>query len=172
MPAVYIDTATNRLLTRSVLRADDVLMVIAGATTGKVAIIRDEQLPANTNQAVAFIRPKAKDAPQFLYYWLSSQLLQEEVWLNAVQAAQPNLSLEDIGNFIMPFPPLPEQHTIATLLDRETAKIDTLTAEIEAAIAHLEEYRTALISAAVTGKIDVRDALPSATATQLPLTDL
>jgi type I restriction enzyme S subunit len=58
-----------------------------------------------------------------------------------------------------PSPPIEEQRTIATYLDRETAKIDALIAEIETGIAHLEEYRTALISAAVTGQIDVRDAL-------------
>jgi len=60
-----------------------------------------------------------------------------------------------------PSPPFEEQRAIAAYLDRETAKIDVLTAEIETGIAHLDEYRTALISAAVTGKIDVRDALPA-----------
>ena len=54
-------------------------------------------------------------------------------------------------------PPLSEQRAIAAFLDRETAKIDTLTAKVRAALERLSEYRTALISAAVTGKIDVRD---------------
>jgi restriction endonuclease S subunit len=53
-------------------------------------------------------------------------------------------------------PPVEEQRAIAAYLDRETAKIDAAVAEIETAIARLEEYRTALVSAAVTGKIDVR----------------
>jgi len=55
-------------------------------------------------------------------------------------------------------PPLPEQTAIATFLDRETAKIDSLTAEAQRAIDLLQERRTALISAAVTGQIDVRAA--------------
>ena len=56
----------------------------------------------------------------------------------------------------VPLPPLSEQTAIAAFLDRETAKIDALVTKVEEAIDRLQEYRTALISAAVTGKIDVR----------------
>jgi len=55
-------------------------------------------------------------------------------------------------------PPKDEQHRIADFLDRETAKIDALISKIQEAIERLKEYRTALISAAVTGKIDVRES--------------
>ncbi len=61
-----------------------------------------------------------------------------------------------VRNFEIAFPPLEEQQTIAAFLDRETAKFDALTAEANRAIALLQERRSALISAAVTGKIDVR----------------
>jgi len=54
-------------------------------------------------------------------------------------------------------PPLKEQRKIAAYLDRETGKIDALIGKVEGAIALLREYRAALISAAVTGKIDVRE---------------
>jgi type I restriction enzyme S subunit len=54
-------------------------------------------------------------------------------------------------------PPSPEQTAIATYLDRETNKIDNLTGKIRTAIERLQEYRIALITAAVTGKIDVCD---------------
>jgi type I restriction enzyme S subunit len=53
-------------------------------------------------------------------------------------------------------PPLPEQTAIAEFLEAELAKFDTLTAEAQRAIDLLQERRTALISAAVTGQIDVR----------------
>jgi type I restriction enzyme S subunit len=55
-------------------------------------------------------------------------------------------------------PPIDEQRAIGSFLDRETAKIDALMSKIREAITSLREYRTALISAAVTGKIDVREA--------------
>ena len=51
-----------------------------------------------------------------------------------------------------------EQRAIAAFLDRETAKIDALVAKVRAVIDRFKELRTALISAAVTGKIDVREA--------------
>ncbi|MFQ5538448.1 MAG: hypothetical protein ACE5GJ_13470 [Gemmatimonadota bacterium] len=57
----------------------------------------------------------------------------------------------------IPLPPLSEQRAIAAFLDRETTKLDTLKSKIEGAIDLLREYRTALISAAVTGGIDVQD---------------
>jgi len=61
-----------------------------------------------------------------------------------------------IGEAVFPLPPLPEQIAIAAYLDEETAIIDALVAKVETAIERLLEYRSALISAAVTGKIDVR----------------
>ena len=120
-------------------------------------MLRDSQLPANTNQAVAFIRPKEKRTSRFLYYWLSGHCIQERVRFRAVQAAQPNLSLGNIGEFVVPVLPATEQETVTAYLDRETARIDALTGKVREAIERLREYRTALISAAVTGKIDVRE---------------
>ena len=59
----------------------------------------------------------------------------------------------------IPFPPLPEQAAIAAYLDLETAKLDALVGKVEEAVERLQEYRTALITAAVTGKIDVRGSV-------------
>ena len=60
--------------------------------------------------------------------------------------------------FFIPIPPAEEQRAIAAFLDNETAKIDALIAKVRDAIDYLKELRTALISATVTGKIDVREA--------------
>ncbi|HXF66129.1 MAG TPA: hypothetical protein VNK67_05455, partial [Burkholderiales bacterium] len=62
-----------------------------------------------------------------------------------------------VRNFSPALPPEPEQRAIVAFLDRETAKIDALVAKVREAIERLKELRTALISAAVTGKIDVRE---------------
>lgn len=59
----------------------------------------------------------------------------------------------------VPAPAVPEQRAIAAFLDRETTRIDSLVAKVREAIDHLKELRTALISAAVTGKIDVREGV-------------
>jgi type I restriction enzyme S subunit len=73
-------------------------------------------------------------------------------------AAQPKLTSERLGSIKLPKPPVAEQIAIAEFLDCETAKLDLMMAKVEAAIGKLQEYRTALITAAVTGKIDVRKA--------------
>ena len=68
----------------------------------------------------------------------------------------PHISPEQINNFVIPIPPVVEQEAIVAFVGRETAKFDTLTTEAQRAIDLLQERRTALISAAVTGQIDVR----------------
>lgn len=73
----------------------------------------------------------------------------------------PHLFQEDLNKFYIPLPPGDEQVAIGEFLDRECAKLDTLTAEANRAIELLQERRSALISAAVTGKIDVRAYTPS-----------
>ncbi len=60
-----------------------------------------------------------------------------------------------LKHLIIPLPPLEEQRAIVSFLDRETERIDALSSRVEGAIERLQEYRTALITAAVTGKIDV-----------------
>ena len=90
--------------------------------------------------------------------WLGELLGIMDLNQYSVSAAQPGLAIDKIKELKVPTPSLPEQQAIATFLDHETGKIDVLIAKVEAAIVKLKEYRTALISAAVTGKIDVREA--------------
>ncbi len=73
-------------------------------------------------------------------------------------AKMPRVGWEFMGNMGFLAPPLNEQTAIATFLDRETAKIDALIEKSRRSIELMREHRTALISAAVTGKIDVREA--------------
>ena len=75
----------------------------------------------------------------------------------------PHISPGQIGNFPLPVPPLPEQAAIAAYLDVETAKLDALVGKVAEAVERLQEYRSALITAAVTGKIDVRRNIPRLT---------
>jgi type I restriction enzyme S subunit len=84
-----------------------------------------------------------------------------EEMLLASGCGQSNISQDKIRSIRVASPPLPEQTTIATYLDRETAKIDRLVETVEAAVGRLQVYRSALITAAVTGKIDVREAVTS-----------
>ena len=69
---------------------------------------------------------------------------------------QASFRVEDLYGYFIAVPPMSEQTAIREFLDRETGKVDEFTAEAERAIELLQERRTALIYAAVTGKIDVR----------------
>ncbi len=72
-----------------------------------------------------------------------------------------NIGQDTIKNLPLALPPIAEQIAIAGYLDTATAKIDRMSEKTETAIARLTEYRTTLITAATTGKIDVRGLLPS-----------
>ena len=80
-------------------------------------------------------------------------------WIDTLTygAKMPRVSPDEMACSFIPLPPLPEQTAIAAFLDHETAKLDSLIAKIREAIARLRELRAALISAAVTGRIDVRE---------------
>ncbi len=72
-------------------------------------------------------------------------------------AAREGLNFVQIGEMVLALPPANEQIAICSRLDTESAKLDALNTEAQRAVDLLQERRTALISAAVTGKIDVRD---------------
>ena len=90
--------------------------------------------------------------------WLGELLRTMDLNQYSVSAAQPGLSVERIEALGIPVPPSDEQRAIANHLDRETGKLEALIGKVREATERLNEYRTALISAAVTGKIDVRES--------------
>ncbi|MEW6078128.1 MAG: restriction endonuclease subunit S [Thermodesulfobacteriota bacterium] len=97
--------------------------------------------------------PKWKGDKRFLFYLFECG---EPYKGLGKLGTQLNLNTDTVGSIIAGFPPLIEQNVICDFLDQATTKIDQLIAKVEAAIDRLQEYRTALITAAVTGKIDVR----------------
>ena len=104
------------------------------------------------------LRPFENLDVRFLFYFSISQVFRNmgegEMYGAGGQKRVPPEFCKDIQ---IPLPPVEEQHAIADFLDRATVKIDTLMTKIETAIERLQEYRSALITAAVTGKIDVRE---------------
>lgn len=92
----------------------------------------------------------------FYCYALNSLPSQRYFSLEGWGTAQVNISVPILKALPVAIPPLIEQHAIVEYLDGATAKLDELVAEAESAMRLLGERRSALISAAVTGKIDVR----------------
>jgi len=155
-PDFFITKRTNELLFRSKLNEYDVLIVIAGATIGKTAIVQKENLPANTNQAVCFIRLNRKRLNEvFLNYWLHTSMIEQQIMLDSVVSAQPNLSMTDLSLFPIVLPSTEEQIQIANYLQQRTTGIDKLIRNIETQVEKLQELRKIKIYEAVTGKIKV-----------------
>ena len=156
-PEFFIDEETNKILKRSELKENDILFVIAGATIGKVAIVQKEHCPANTNQAISFIRLYNDVNYKFVYYWLNSPKLQENMWLYAVQSAQPNLSMENLGNFYITYPCNYEIDILTDYIEKKDIEINDIIKNIKYQIEKLKEAKQSLISEAVTGKIEILD---------------
>ena len=140
------------------LKQGDVLLARSGATVGKSFIYSTQWGPACFAGYLIRARLNQKVClAQWLYYFCQTDGYWGYVIGSQIQATIQNVSAEKYANLYLPLPPLAEQTSIAAFLDRETARFDTLTAEAQRAIDLLQERRTALISAAVTGQIDVRN---------------
>jgi type I restriction enzyme, S subunit len=142
-----------------VVKEKDVLLAIVGATMGKVAIV-PKMGRFHIQRSLAVFRCRSESADyRFLAAWLRSSGFQDLLWVSVAFSAQPGVYLGTLKDFPFLAPPLIEQVAIVAYLDREIAKLDALMANVKEAIVRMREYRTALITAAVTGKIDVRGAV-------------
>lgn len=120
----HIDSATDALLPRSRLQQDDILFTIAG-TIGRADLVPSWLLPANTNQAVAIVRPKRGVIdPGFLFYVLRDKSRVKHAQTRVVQSVQANFSLGELSSLEIPLPPLAEQKAIAAVLGSLDEKIE------------------------------------------------
>ncbi len=120
------------------------------ASLGEVSVL---DIPATTNQAILGLKPEEETVHRdFLYYWLEH--VQKHVEVLSSSNTQNNLSAGRVRNMPVFLPSLQVQRAIATFLDRETGRIDTLIEKKERLIDLLEEKRTALISRVVTKGLD------------------
>jgi type I restriction enzyme, S subunit len=148
------------------------LLVCEGGEVGRAAIVGEMSSLIGYQKALHRMRAiRSAEVARFMFYTL--------FWaakigvFNAGGASTiAHLTGEQLRKYRFPTPSLPEQTAIAAYLDRETATIDQLVTKVEAAIARLQEYRTALITAAVTGKIDVRGKADKQGPTRTERTDL
>ncbi|QSD36721.1 restriction endonuclease subunit S [Pectobacterium brasiliense] len=102
-----------------------------------------------------------KADPEFFAYYLASGQAREQIEIDATgtSSSMLNIGQGTILNMPIPVPELPEQQSIVQGLKNKTSQIDRLVLEVLGSIELLKEHRTSLISAAVTGKIDVREAV-------------
>jgi len=123
-----------------------------GATIGRLGMLG---INATFNQACCvFSDPEVFDS-RFVYYWL---WMRRPILISLSNGGgQPNLSQDDLKKIWIPIPDLDEQKEIVRYLDKKTFEVDEHAMKVEEAVTKLLEYRSSLITNAVTGKIDVRD---------------
>ena len=141
----------------SLLPAGLVLMVVRSGILKHTIPVAINEVPVALNQDMKALRFSHNSCLNWFFLrWvqgLNDLLL--HAWAKQ-GATVESIEHSYLAETIIPMPPFTEQQTITAFLDNETAKLDTLTTEAKTAITLLQERRTALISAAVTGKIDVR----------------
>jgi type I restriction enzyme S subunit len=151
------ETEYLKLCKSFIPRRGDVVLAIVGGTIGKVAII-DDMSEFHVQRSVAIFRvEESVMTHEGLANIIGSSNFQSLLWENVGFSAQPGIYLGTLANFRFPVPPIQEQVEINKYCNLKVAHIDVLIEKAASAVHLIQERRTALISAAVTGKIDVRN---------------
>ena len=136
------------------LKPGEVLVVRSGAYTGDSALVTSEWAGSAPGYDLR-VTPGQDLEPRFLAYTMLGRHAMDEIDLAKSRAAQPHLNAEDLGQVGVLDVPISKQRAIANYLDHETARIDALIAANQRMVTLLQERRQALITAAVTGQLDV-----------------
>ena len=141
---------------KAALQLDDVLIVQTGAGTGDIGLVSEDEVGYRCHALIIVRSDTSHLLGSFLSVALQSQYGRQTLESIQTGGMHPHLNCGNVKFVFVPLPPTKEQTEIVEHVTEEAAKFDTLEAEAERAIELLQERRTALISAAVTGKIDVR----------------
>ena len=129
-----------------------IVIALYGATIGKLGIL---DIETTTNQACCVMSNSKEITQKYLFYFLLAS--KNHIISMSYGGGQPNISQELIRQLpILQFS-IEEQTQIVSYIESRTSKIDKITAELKTQIDKLKEYKTSIISEAVTGKIDLRD---------------
>ena len=148
----YRQTLNERGISVSKQFPKGTLVMAIAANIGDVAIL---DFPAYFPDSIVGLVPNGTADVMFMYFLM--QAMKQPMVQTATISTQMNLNVEQICSLSAACPPVKEQQAIADFLDKQVETFSQLQAEAERAIELLQERRTALISAAVTGKIDVRE---------------
>jgi len=137
---------------------DDLLLSIT-AQIGAVGIVPKDLGEAFVNQHTALIRLRqGESVPRWVAYGLLSSFGKDQCRLMTNGGTKVGLTLDNVRCLVVLLPPLEEQRTIVTGIERRTRDLDSAISRLEREIELLREYRTRLVADVVTGKLDVREA--------------
>lgn len=154
----YIDENTDEEMKNTRVQHGDVLLNITGGSLGRCAVARQTDLPANVSQHVSIIRASKRLNSEFLHLQLLSKRVQDIIRLESFSANREGLTANDIKNLIIAVPKaIQSQHKIAEDVIRKRKLVCETISAVRDSIDRLREFRSVLITAAVTGQIDVNE---------------
>jgi type I restriction enzyme S subunit len=151
----YITREIHESMSNSKVFKGDVLLNITGGSIGRCYFVTNEFEEANVNQHVCILRPNSKILTEFLYYILSSEIGQLQIDLCQTGGNREALNFEQLKNFKLVLPSVDEQTELIIEINKRTLKLNNTISNTIKEIELLKEYKTALISEVVTGKVDV-----------------
>jgi type I restriction enzyme S subunit len=138
-------------------QAGDIYMVKSGATTGITAIVEDDR-EFSIWSPLAAIRPNELVEPKFLLAALRSTPFIDGIAINWSYGTQQNIGMKTLSNLPVVVPSIEYQRGVLSKLDADENRYERLLDASQRSVALLQERRSALITAAVTGQIDLREA--------------
>jgi type I restriction enzyme S subunit len=152
-PRIFIPFEFHEKLSRSKLRADDVLINLVGASIGRACVMQQNFGEANVNQAVAVVSPTKEINPHYLVAFVISPQTQKHFQEVQVEMARPNISLENLRDLEVPLPPIEIQRHLSARIFEQGKSAEAIRNSLQEQLETINELPAALLRQAFTGKL-------------------
>ena len=142
---------------RRIVQTGDTIISTVRTYLKAIAYIDEKGDELIVSTGFAVVIPREEINNRYLYYSFCSERVVQTISAISVGVSYPATNASDIADIFFVFPSKKEQENVVSYLDKRTTEIDDLIGKTKAVINKLREYRTSIITAAVTGKIDVRE---------------
>lgn len=149
----FLNDAQAKALNNVILKKDDVLLNITGASIGRTCVLPEKYIGARVNQHVSIIRPKKEIDSFFLSYFLSSPKIQAKITLENYGATRQALTKSALEAFQIPVPTLAEQERIVAEIESRFERADALETAVDRALNDAEKLKQAVLKKAFSGEL-------------------
>lgn len=152
---MYVDEHAHHFLKKSSLYGGEILLANVGAYAGLVCKMPAINYPATLGPNMFLLKFEKDLDNDYAYFLLAADIVESQLKLVSISTAQPKLNKDNVKDVLVVVPPLEEQKDILNFIETKTEKVDTILLKTNKEIELLQEYRMALISEVVTGKVKV-----------------
>ena len=149
----FLNDAQAKALNNVILKKNDVLLNITGASIGRTCVLPEKYIGARVNQHVSIIRPKKEIDSFFLSYFLSSPKIQAKITLENYGATRQALTKSALEAFQIPVPTLAEQERIVAEIESRFERADALETAVDRALNDAEKLKQAVLKKAFSGEL-------------------